>query len=107
MYYVQIKDTGEVFHGRDGENLLKVLGQSGKGTVTSGCRSGGCGICKLRIISGRYRCGNMSVAHVTDEDRHTGLVLACRVFIESDLVVETVSTACFRMACRSSPDRQP
>lgn len=45
-----------------------------------GCRRGGCGVCRARVILGTYECATMSEAHVTPQDRKEGLVLACSIY---------------------------
>jgi ferredoxin len=43
-----------------------------------GCRSGRCGSCKSRLISGDVELGKHSRFALTEEDRANGLILACR-----------------------------
>ncbi len=50
-----------------------------------GCRRGGCGICRARVLSGQYRTSPMSRAHVSAQDEENGLILACSVYPLSDL----------------------
>lgn len=50
-----------------------------------GCRRGGCGICRVRILSGQYRRDLMSREHISLEDETEGRVLACAIYAESDL----------------------
>lgn len=52
-----------------------------------GCRRGGCGICRARVVEGRYRRDVMSRAHVDVEEEADGIVLACAIYPESDLVL--------------------
>jgi ferredoxin len=52
-----------------------------------GCRRGGCGVCRMRVLNGEYRREPMSRAHVTDQDEAEGVVLACCVFPLSDLTL--------------------
>ena len=58
--------------------------------VRVGCRRGGCGVCKVRVLDGSYRTTPMSRAHVSEEDQADGLVLACCVYPETDLTVSSV-----------------
>ncbi|MDO8943370.1 MAG: 2Fe-2S iron-sulfur cluster-binding protein, partial [Desulfobacterales bacterium] len=58
--------------------------------LRAGCRSGGCGVCKVRIESGEVRTGKMSKAHVTENDRQQGVVLACRTYPLSDITLSLV-----------------
>lgn len=50
-----------------------------------GCRRGGCGICRARVLEGEYRKAPMSRAHISAEDEENGLILACAVYPLSDL----------------------
>jgi ferredoxin len=56
--------------------------------IRVGCRGGGCGICKVRVVSGRYHCGKMSRAKLTAAEEAEGHVLACKLFPEGDLEIE-------------------
>jgi ferredoxin len=50
-----------------------------------GCRRGGCGICRVRVLEGEYDSGPMSRAHVSAEDEAAGVVLSCCIYPRSDL----------------------
>jgi ferredoxin len=50
-----------------------------------GCRRGGCGICRVRVLVGEYRSDLMSRSHVSAEDEAAGRVLACCIYPLSDL----------------------
>jgi ferredoxin len=50
-----------------------------------GCRRGGCGICRARVLKGNYRSEAMSQEHVPPEDRDVGIVLCCSIFALSDI----------------------
>ncbi len=50
-----------------------------------GCRRGGCGVCRVRVLSGEYDSGPMSRAHVSAQDEAAGVVLACCIYARSDL----------------------
>ncbi|WP_240008552.1 2Fe-2S iron-sulfur cluster-binding protein [Pseudaquidulcibacter saccharophilus] len=52
-----------------------------------GCRRGGCGICRARILEGNYKRDPMSREYVTLEDEKEGLVLLCAIYPLSDLKV--------------------
>lgn len=57
--------------------------------VNVGCRKGGCGACRVRVISGEYTTIKMSRAHVTEEEQGEGYALACRIYPQSDMEIET------------------
>jgi ferredoxin len=50
-----------------------------------GCRRGGCGICRVRVLDGEYDSGPMSRSCVSAEDEAAGIVLACCIYPRSDL----------------------
>lgn len=53
-----------------------------------GCRRGGCGCCRVQVISGRYRTDRMSSAHVSEKDAAQGYVLACCLYPDGDLELQ-------------------
>ncbi|MER2605958.1 MAG: 2Fe-2S iron-sulfur cluster binding domain-containing protein [Siculibacillus sp.] len=52
-----------------------------------GCRRGGCGICRMRVLNGDYRVTPMSRAHVSEADEADGVVLACAIYALTDLTL--------------------
>ena len=56
--------------------------------IPVGCRGGGCGVCRVRIVSGDYEASKMSRKHVTEQEQAEGIALACRVYPSSDLEIE-------------------
>lgn len=52
-----------------------------------GCRRGGCGICRARILDGDYRVTPMSRAHVSAAEEAEGVVLSCAIYAQSDLTL--------------------
>ena len=79
-FQVTIENTGEAFRCRDEENVLRAMEQLHRKGIPVGCRNGGCGVCKVRVLSGSVRTlGPVSSAHVTAQERANGYTLACRV----------------------------
>jgi len=70
------------------ERVLTAMERCGEHDIGVGCRGGGCGICKVRVIDGDYRTGKMSTAKVSEIEREAGYALACRLYPESDLSIE-------------------
>ena len=89
-FVVAIEGCGERLSCADSDNVLCAMEALGRKGIPVGCRGGGCGVCKIRITAGRYRCRAMSCQHVGAEDLAAGVVLACRVMPESDLVLEVL-----------------
>lgn len=70
------------------EKVLLALEKGAQTSVRVGCRQGGCGACRVRVISGRYTTDKMSRAHVSEAERAEGYALSCRLYPQSDLVIE-------------------
>lgn len=87
MHRVREHVSGDVFTVPNGEPLLRAMELAGCRSIAVGCRGGGCGICKVRILSGDFTCGRMSRQHIADAEREQGYVLACRVIPCSDLEI--------------------
>jgi ferredoxin len=80
--------TGTWFDVRHGERLLHEMIKRQVADIPVGCRGGGCGVCRIRVIDGDYTTKRMSRAHVSEADEADGVALACRVIPATDLVVE-------------------
>lgn len=52
-----------------------------------GCRRGGCGVCRAKVIAGDYRRGPMSREHVSPSEEAEGIVLTCAIYAQSDLTL--------------------
>lgn len=56
--------------------------------IAIGCRSGGCGVCRIRVLKGEFLTQPMSRQRISLDDEAAGVVLACRIIPRSDMVVE-------------------
>ncbi len=81
---------GSAFSCPDGERVLVAMERSGASDIGVGCRGGGCGICKVRVLRGPHRLGKMSKAHVSDSDLAAGIALACRLYPLGRRTIEVV-----------------
>lgn len=77
-----------VMHLHAGESLLAASERCYKKPIAVGCRGGGCGVCRVRVLSGDYQCKVMSRTHISVDDQAQGVVLACRVYPQSDMHIE-------------------
>ena len=89
-YSITIKDTGELYSCSKGQHLLQGMTSLGKKGIPSGCHGGGCGVCKIRIVSGRYKTISMSRAHISEEEERDGVTLACRTYPQDNLDLEVI-----------------
>jgi ferredoxin len=89
-----------VGYGFAGERVLVALERAqGMGQLKNmsrrlpvGCRRGGCGICRVRVLDGEYHRDPMSRTHVSAEDEAAGLVLSCCIYPLSDLSLQLESS---------------
>lgn len=84
--------SGKQFKCAPDKNLLQGMEGSTVGfqlvrCIPVGCRGGGCGICKIQIVEGQYEARKMSAERVSSVEIKKNIVLACRVYPRSDLVV--------------------
>ncbi len=84
---VTIEGVEEKVRCRPEKSVLVAMEAQRLARIPVGCRGGGCGVCKVRVISGEYRTGKMAACHITEEERQKGYVLACRLYSESDLTI--------------------
>jgi ferredoxin len=89
-FEITIHGTAEQFWCHADQVILKAMLALGCKGIPSGCHGGGCGVCKVRILSGEYRTGAMSRDHVSAEDERAGIALACQIFPRSDITVQVL-----------------
>jgi ferredoxin len=89
-FRITVADTGETFQCSAQESVLHGLARLGKRGIPVGCRGGGCGVCKIEVLSGTFAKKPMSSAHVSAGDLAAQRVLACRIQPASDLVVNVI-----------------
>lgn len=75
------------FSCTEDRSVLVGMERLGGRGIQVGCRAGGCGVCRVQVLDGTYTAKRMSKAHVDEADLVARVVLACRIFPTSDLVV--------------------
>ena len=77
---VEVLQTGENYACATNESLLAGMLRLGRKGIPVGCVNGGCGVCKVRIVSGAVQpLGPVSRDHVSADEEAHGYTLACRV----------------------------
>jgi ferredoxin len=89
QYQIEVTNRQQEFAVPEGELLLHAMEKACQQAIQVGCRGGGCGMCKIKVLQGSFRAKRMSKAHITEQEAEAGYALACRVFPESDLVIES------------------
>jgi ferredoxin len=98
-YTVTIEETGESYRCSDQETLLNGMEKLGRRGIPVGCRGGGCGVCKVEVVSGSYTKRRMSREYVSEEDEANDRVLACRVRPSSDIVLRVIGLMKKNVCC--------
>jgi len=88
MYRIQDARKRWEFMCGEESSLLFAMNKAGAKYIPVGCRAGGCGVCKVQILSGECHTKTMSRAKVTELDEACGVVLACRAYPRSDMVID-------------------
>jgi ferredoxin len=89
-FSITIADTGETYRCGEQRSVLEGMEALGKRGIPVGCRGGGCGVCKIKVLTGEYDKRVMSREHVSEDDEAQGCVLACRVKPRSDLALSVI-----------------
>lgn len=90
VFEIRIDQSKETFPCRPTESVLQGMGRLGRRAIPAGCVNGGCGVCKVAILTGEFMTGAMSRAHVSEAEEQGGIVLACKVFPRSNLSLKVV-----------------
>lgn len=87
MALLRIEPDGVVVRLLTGESMLAALRRSGY-THRFGCRRGGCGICRVKLVSGDVRYPVAVAEQVLSAvERASGVCLSCRAVADSDVVI--------------------
>lgn len=87
---IEIENCATTFTCPEEVDVLRAMTALGRKGIPVGCRGGGCGICKVRVLSGPYRTGKMSRARITEAEAINGYALACKLYALGDLRLQVV-----------------
>lgn len=92
---ISLLDTEETFRCGEDQHLLQGMQSYQVGApmlkvIPVGCRGGGCGVCRIRIHAGDFTAKKMSRKHIPEAQQAQGVVLACRIYPQSELVIEVL-----------------
>ena len=91
-YKVVIKPSGHSFQVEEGESVLDAALRNGY-ALPSGCRNGGCGSCKGKLLSGDLDYGTNTPRALNEGDVNKGMALFCQARPCSDLTIEVEEVA--------------
>jgi CDP-4-dehydro-6-deoxyglucose reductase len=87
VFQVKLCKSGNQFDVDESETVLDAALRSGY-VISYSCRSGSCGSCKARIVSGSVDYGDYSGNVLTESDHEQGFALLCQAHPLEDLVVD-------------------
>ena len=90
LFEVTIINTGERFGCRSDQSLLAAMEQLRRKGIPVGCRNGGCGVCKVRVVRGSYGAAKMSRAVLSQAEADAACTLACKTYPTTAMAVEVV-----------------
>lgn len=86
-FTVQILPYGRTYECEEGETLLAAGLRAGF-NLRYGCRHGGCGMCKVRVVEGEVDMGDASSFALMDYEREQGYALICSSTADGDVAIE-------------------
>jgi CDP-4-dehydro-6-deoxyglucose reductase len=86
-FQVTIQPSGQTFSANSDQNLLQAGLDAGL-LLPYGCRTGACGVCKGKVLSGEVRLGSYAPHSLPENERAAGTILFCCTTAQSDLTIE-------------------
>ncbi|MDH3728543.1 MAG: 2Fe-2S iron-sulfur cluster binding domain-containing protein [Myxococcales bacterium] len=77
----RIEPFGETLELEPGESVLSAILRHGK-FVRYGCKHGGCGTCRARLIEGECTLDDRTSFSLSDSDRAEDIVLLCSAYVD-------------------------
>ncbi|ABE31134.1 2Fe-2S iron-sulfur cluster binding domain protein [Paraburkholderia xenovorans LB400] len=85
VYQIEMAGTGERFEARADESLLQAATSAGV-AIPHDCQLGGCGTCRVKVISGTHEYEEFPFG-ISQEEADAGFMLACQARASSDMVI--------------------
>lgn len=113
-----LEGAAEPFACHPGDTVLEAMerlagpgrAMIGRKRIPVGCRRGGCGVCRVQVLSGAYHTGPTSRAHVAADEAAAGYALACRLYPDGDLELRPAlkaTAAALTAPAGQQPQNQP
>src|SRR5262245_50894051 len=89
-FRVHVEGYDKTFTCGEDQTVLRCTEVGFTRRIPVGCRQGGCGVCKVQVLTGSFKARVMSRAHVSAEDQAAGRVLSCCIWPTSDITVRVL-----------------
>jgi ferredoxin len=92
---ITVRPPGDTVVCAAGDTVLSAILRAGA-KVFFGCRGGGCGTCKMRLVTGVVDHGRCSTAVLSEHEKRAGAFLSCQARPLTDLTVELMPANRYR-----------
>ena len=89
-YQIKMLGNNKSFDSCNEDHILNCMAKGGVSLAPNGCHGGGCGVCKIKILDGETETLSMSKKYITEDEKKSGFVLACRAIPKSDIEFEFI-----------------
>ena len=89
VHRITVVNRQATYRCREDKTLLMGMEAQQVQAIHVGCRGGGCGMCKIRILGGDFRKKRISRAHIQEYEEQQGYALACRILPRGDMLIES------------------
>ena len=86
-YTVTLKASGKTFQAKPSQTILEAAADAGI-TIPYGCRSGMCGSCKGKLISGDVMLEDYQESALTEQEKSDGLILCCKALATESITID-------------------
>ena len=90
LFIVTIANTNERIACDENNSVLGAMEQLRRKGIPVGCRNGGCGVCKVRVVDGEFLGRKCSRAVISEQEEAQGFSLACKTYPRSEMRVKVV-----------------
>ncbi len=104
QHRITIEGSDADYACRGDQSVLEAMVGRRSSGIEIGCRSGGCGVCRVQVLSGCYERGLMSADEISTECSQQDIALACRVTPRSDLHLRVLGKRVRRCAQQSTAE---
>jgi ferredoxin len=86
QYQIHVQPDNRTIQSKEGQSILDTASRNGV-KIKVGCKGGGCGICKIKILEGEVERGITSRSVLSLEEIEQGYALSCKTEPKSDIVI--------------------
>ena len=90
MYKINLDNGKHSFWCQKGEDVLRAS-KKNFAKIPNGCCSGGCGMCKIKVIQGKFTLGTSSFNVLSEDERKLNYSLACKTYPHEDLEISILT----------------